>query len=305
MVALQVASVLAAPAESLVDSLGAKRSVFELSDDLVSTPGGFFLRSKVHAVPEGALVAHDKDVIHIISSNGTTLHTSTFTPSNGVGCHNISPAARRSAQFKEGYVVTPSWHNTGPSPVASFTTTWKVPPIPETVDGQILYLFNSIEPNTFQSVIQPVLQFGTTPAGGGDYWAIASWFVVGSDVFYTPLTQVSPGRSLTGVITLQQTMKDLDTGNITGFIYNSVFKGVPISSLTISVGDELTWLQESLEIHGPTQPSKLPRGKTVMGSINIMNQDGQIPNVTWSPCNFTGVTDTADGFCCKYNAQWW
>lgn len=273
------------------------RGADNLSDDVLNTPAGPFLRSKIHAVPQGARVAHIDNLIHIISSNGTTIDTATFSK-NTVGRPNIGAPSRRSAQFSEGYVVSPYWHNTDSSPVAFFSTTWSVPRIPETVDGQILYLFNSMEPDTFESVIQPVLQFGTTPAGGGNYWAIASWFVIGSDVYYTPLTQVLPGRSLTGVITLEKTMKDLDT-NATSFSYNSVFEGFPISSLSMSSDLELKWLQESLEIHGPTGPTELPRGKTTMSSINIMNQDGLRPTVTWAPCNSTGVTDNTDGFGCS------
>ncbi|PPQ82022.1 hypothetical protein CVT25_014647 [Psilocybe cyanescens] len=59
------------------------------------------------------------------------------------------------------------------SPV-SCCTTWTVRPAPEDVDGQLPYIFNSIEPTTsFNAILQPVLQCGISPASEhhGDLWA--------------------------------------------------------------------------------------------------------------------------------------
>jgi len=47
-------------------------------------------------------------------------------------------------------------------------------------------------------MLQPVLQYGVSPAGGGNYWAIASWLVSSNQAFYSPLEAVYPGNSISG-----------------------------------------------------------------------------------------------------------
>ena len=48
-------------------------------------------------------------------------------------------------------------------------------------------------------IIQPVLQWGPSCAGGGNYWSIASWYVWGktcSTASWSPLEYVAPGNLL-------------------------------------------------------------------------------------------------------------
>jgi len=48
------------------------------------------------------------------------------------------------------------------------------------------------------NILQPVLQYGTTPAGGGNYWGIASWYVTDFGASHTTVSQVSPNDILYG-----------------------------------------------------------------------------------------------------------
>lgn len=73
---------------------------------------------------------------------------------------------------------------------------WKVPTAPS-VNGALIYLFNGMEPSDFKWILQPVLQYGVGAAGGGNYWAIASW-LVGSKAYHSPLETVNAADSLTG-----------------------------------------------------------------------------------------------------------
>lgn len=63
-----------------------------------------------------------------------------------------------------------------PKKVSLLYGEWAVPPAPPANDGQILYFWNGVEPDDNSAVLQPVLQWGSTPAGGGAYWAVASWY---------------------------------------------------------------------------------------------------------------------------------
>eukprot|EP00339_Tiarina_fusa_P019438 CAMPEP_0117064550 /NCGR_PEP_ID=MMETSP0472-20121206/45092_1 /TAXON_ID=693140 ORGANISM="Tiarina fusus, Strain LIS" /NCGR_SAMPLE_ID=MMETSP0472 /ASSEMBLY_ACC=CAM_ASM_000603 /LENGTH=182 /DNA_ID=CAMNT_0004784755 /DNA_START=125 /DNA_END=673 /DNA_ORIENTATION=- len=60
-----------------------------------------------------------------------------------------------------------------------------------------LFLARS-DDNSF--VLQPVLQYGSSPAGGGMYWAIASWYV-GDRAFFSNLVNATVGDMMFGTMT--------------------------------------------------------------------------------------------------------
>jgi hypothetical protein len=87
-----------------------------------------------------------------------------------------------------------------------FYAEWVVPPPPGS-SGSTIYIFNGIMNGPFSGlvsgayIIQPVLQWGPSPAGGGDYWALAVWYVLGDCYWrYSSLIQVSPGDKIAGLI---------------------------------------------------------------------------------------------------------
>ncbi|KAJ7697207.1 hypothetical protein B0H17DRAFT_1130514 [Mycena rosella] len=57
---------------------------------------------------------------------------------------------------------------------ANGTILHAVPPAPATYHGQTVYLFNAING---EGVVQSVLAYGPTPAGGGELWFVASWYL--------------------------------------------------------------------------------------------------------------------------------
>lgn len=260
----------------------------------MNTPAGPVLRSKLHPIPQGAHIqqldcAGSSSLIRVLAANGTTINTIKTSP------NSLSGRA-----LSSGYVAYFYWGNTAPSaiPIALFTTTWIVPPIPDSShDSQLLYLFNGLQPTSGVSrILQPVLQYGVSAAGGGDYWSVASWYVSDGEPFFTPAVQVSPGQSLQGILTLTS-VSTTDAGDKV-YGYNSVFAGIPLSSLSISSPVELTFAWEVLEIYNASQASDLPRGTTKMTSINIVDNNGHRPPVSWVPIsadsNF-GVKVVVDG----------
>jgi len=142
-------------------------------------------------------------------------------------------------------------------------------------------LFNSIEPASYDTILQPVLQYGPSAAGGGAYWAVASWYVTGQGAYYTKLVRVNVGQSLQGVITL--------TG-ITGGLYNymSSFSNIRGTTLPLMGSAQLVWATETLESYNVATGSDYPRGSTVFSSINIRTTQGT-PSVWWNI-----VSDSAD-----------
>jgi len=151
-------------------------------------------------------------------------------------------------------------------------------------------LFNSIEPASFNAILQPVLQYGPSAAGGGAYWTVASWYVVGRQAYYTRLVRVAVGQSLQGVITLTST---------SGGKYNYVssFSNVGGTTLTLSNSAQLVWATETLESYNVATGSDYPQGSTVFSAINIRTVAGT-PSVQWNT-----VSDSADGLITTVGVQ--
>jgi hemopexin len=175
-----------------------------------------------------------------------------------------------------GWITYASWLNTTGTPISQFTSIWVVPPAPSTHDGQLLYLFNGMQ--NADHIYQPVLQWGRSPAGGGDFWSVATWYVgpPGGDVFHTAeAVRVEPGRPLIGVMTLEDQTSS-------GFSYTGGFFGVADSGYQVQNIPELTWLIETLEAYSVVQCSDYPPvNRTTFSGIDI-KQGTSRPNVVWT-----------------------
>lgn len=159
-----------------------------------------------------------------------------------------------------------------------FATSWVVPPPPATQNGQTIFLFSGIQNATM--IYQPVLQWGVSAAGGGNYWAVASWYADGQTghSFYSQLANVNPGDGLVGLMTLTNQ-------SATGLSYNCEFQGIANTSLPIDNVEELTWCIETLEAYSIMEPSDYPAAdKTSMTSIEIKTANGDAP-IIWAPVN--------------------
>jgi hypothetical protein len=56
----------------------------------------------------------------------------------------------------------------------------------------VLFIFPGLEPNNWSRIVQPVLQYGFSAAGGGNFWGMADWYVVDGVGVNSPLTTVTP-----------------------------------------------------------------------------------------------------------------
>ncbi|KAJ7493845.1 hypothetical protein FB451DRAFT_449591 [Mycena latifolia] len=251
--------------------------------ETVLTPGGYRVKANIHEIPAGGSLAHVGEEIHVLAANGTVVHKAI----------KGGPTPVKSAVSPEqtGWVAYASWLNTGSSPISSFTTTWKVPAVPAANHGQTVFLFNSIEPNSGTAILQPVLQYGPSAAGGGAFWAVATWYLDSSNTFFTTPVRTSVGATLNGVITLT-------SSSGSSFSYTSAFSNIAGTSLSISGAAQLTWATETLEAYGVTSASDYPAGSTVFSGINLKLASGAVPTVSWSK-----VSDAADGLTTTINTN--
>jgi acylphosphatase len=257
-----------------------------MAEEMVLTPGGYRPKSKVqqveaaHAlhVVAGRLQIHDQagKIVADLGEQPTRAGTGPLMPEQvsraleAPGPKAVVPA------MATGWVVYAYWNNGTGKPITTFKTTWIVPPAPATRSGQIIFLFNGIQNSSM--IYQPVLQWGVSAAGGGNYWAVASWYVdgQGGGAFHSPLVQVSVGQTLVGIMT-----QSGQSGSL--FSYNCQFQGIPGASLAIKNVQELTWCAETLECYGLTRCSDYPATQ-YSGFQAIDIQTGSVnPPTVWTP----------------------
>jgi hypothetical protein len=244
----------------------------KLSDDYVVTPGGARHKSLVHVVEAGSTVSIGADRWIVKNEQGHVYK-------------EILPHLHQVSSLSTGWIVYTSWGNSTGSPVSQVTTSWTVPPFPGTESGQLIYLFNAIEtiivnpdPNLAGGhIFQPVLQWGNSPDGGGNSWAIASWFAgsLTQPSTKTPLVGVTPGMTLTGQITL--------TG-VTGALlnYRCEFLGFPGTVLNVMIPAPYA-CTETLECYGITACTDYPAtDRTRMKSIVVSTQAGTPAGFAWN-----------------------
>ncbi|MHB8390369.1 MAG: sialidase family protein [Acidobacteriaceae bacterium] len=253
--------------------------------DLVLTPGGYRTSSLVHYVEHGVVIDSAQNHLKMLGPNNAVLAD--------LGQLVLKPVGRPLMPFEvtlhpavvpalgSGWIVYASWTENS-KPLTLFTTTWTVPPPPATQSGQTIFLFNGIQNSTM--IYQPVLQWGPSAAGGGNYWSVASWYAdgQGGQAFYTSLVRVNPGQVLVGVMT--------ETGqSASGFNYNCQFSGIANTSLPIQNVQQLTWCVETLECYGLQKCSDYPQTcRTSMSAIEIEVASGPVAPA-WAATN--SVTD--------------
>ncbi|CAE6857583.1 hypothetical protein R69927_07344 [Paraburkholderia domus] len=272
------------------------------SDGLVLTPGGWRPRSKVHLLKKGQHISGKGGRLRVLDGpNGEEIVD--YGPVSNA--HRIknrllnlqSRTARVPASLDEGWIAHTGWTNTTGQPIASFAASWRVPQDPELEQGQQIYLFTGLQHGPDGSyILQPVLQWGQSFAGGGNQWEIGAWYV-GPDLqhtFYSPLAPVNSNDLLTTVIAL----KSQSAG---AFSYVCTINGA--ESMNADDVDELTWACVTLEGYGPgantpmPSCSAYPSSNTTFSNIEIkvgesINNCQDAP-VQWDPvCPFNNCNQS-------------
>lgn len=191
--------------DEYIDTLS---SPLDSAADYQPVPGGLLVhRSCTREIPDGATVVKDatgfdirldgKSVERVPPCEHPPIRADeadTMRHARGQppAVNGWIEASRRTATTNSwGY----AWFN-------KIETKWTVPNAPSS-SGGLIYFFNSLSQNpTTTEILQPVLQYGCcSPAGGGNYWQIRSWFVTSSGTaLYSPKVDVSSGNTITGIV---------------------------------------------------------------------------------------------------------
>lgn len=250
--------------------------------DLTSTPAGYRQKGLVRQVEAGQTIRKTGGSYQIIAADGTVVGKIKRTPKVSMPLD------------ANGWITYTKWSLISGESVLSFATSWAVPPVPSSRDNQLVYLFNGMTTASDTVIIQPVLQFGVSGAGGGDYWSVASWYVTSDgQAFHTQAVKVNPGDVLTGVMT--------EKGNSgQKYSYSSEFKGIANTYLGVEGVEQMQNIYETLEAYNVTGCGDYPTGMTAFREINI-ELWGNISVPNWTPVN--RVTDCGQHASVISNSQ--
>lgn len=150
--------------------------------DYVLVPGGRTHKSCVHEVP-----------------NGVILDETSLAP-----CGYAFLRGNLNLTHGSAWKAWAQVNTTGLPSVSSLNSTWVVPgPPQDTTGGQTLFWWNGVEPADTSAVLQPVLQWGPSAAGGDNSWAYSSWYVSATHgSHFSKLEKVQTGDAVTGRNTL-------------------------------------------------------------------------------------------------------
>jgi len=183
--------------------------------DYLPIPGGYLHPSCVHQIPSGAAV----DTAHgdVRDASGALLAHYDHCEHEARMSNRVRTLAPSEDTPREREIVPADngWVEWAGQNLPAGATTWNyyysqitVPPAPVVQNGQTLFYFGSFQSSQGNGdILQPVLQWGHSAAGGGNYWAVASWQVYNFyggvvEAYVTALMKVAPGNTIAGSIDL-------------------------------------------------------------------------------------------------------
>jgi len=240
------------------------------------TPGGWKHKSCCHHVPSGSRLIENKFGVVVVYPPTSAAYE--LPPCKFPGLRPSKPS-----QSVEGWHVY-TQQNVG-SNLTAFLGQWNVPDLPQSDDGQTLFMFTGVQninwvppnpgPNGPFDIIQPVLQYGPSEAGGGSYWTLASWYVPlnGDSAVWSDLITVNVGDTIFGNMTKLSS---------TGWYINGVQVGGQNTDLSISRPRLISqpWAYVTLEVYDLYQCSDYPTVPLNFQDLQLF-VDGQPEPFQW------------------------
>ena len=147
-----------------------------------------------------------------------------------------------------GWVEYGSWANDSEQKIISFTGTWQVPAEPAVQQGQVIFISMGLQTteNNSDDLFLPVLQWGPSAAGGGDYWAVSCWYQHKGRITYSKLLRVAVGDTIFGSV-----VRTVDNEHGTEWTGSAKVEGSTNGTTSVPViGDiRLAWAFTALEAY--------------------------------------------------------
>ena len=155
---------------------------------------------------------------------------------------------------------------------------------PKVYTGQTIFLFPALEPADMGSILQPVLQYGPSFAGGGNYWAITS--VLGGKLwsgnyYHSALRKVSTGEVISGLMYYIGSCQDR------GCIWGVAMRNSKnTTNLTLNARADTSWrwvFGGAIEVYNINSCSKYPATYDNFYSFEIQDFNNTKHTASWTP----------------------
>jgi hypothetical protein len=241
-------------------------------EDIVNTPFGPASKSNVHYVNKDHNLKYKDGQVEIVNTKSGNVDEVYGSQKSNKTSFDIN-------KYSDGWNTYAYNVLSIEKPFTFFSAKWIVPSPPKASD-QLLYLFNALmgedvleNGNFFNHIVQPVLQWGLSPSGGGKYWAISNWYVNDQDYFYDSLIVVNPGTILQGILK--------QTPSFNGrFSYYSSFYGYP-TGLQIDSLPPLQLAYIALESYNAERSDEYPTNEKIKFFDIHAETDIKNPVIDW------------------------
>jgi hypothetical protein len=168
-----------------------------------------------------------------------------------------------------------------------------VPADPAVKGSQSDFFFSSLEPSSGASILQPVLQWGTSAAGGGQGYFIASWYVAKNHQPYVnAATPVGNGDVIYGQLEGNSCASNGSSCHWTVVATDLTTGSVPVQRIDVTAGDIFNQVQGGVfESYGATSCAMFPASHTAaFSSIQVWGP-------TFNPLTPSWRVQTGDQEC--------
>jgi hypothetical protein len=186
-----------------------------------------------------------------------------------------------------GWVEKASYNVSSGDTYWAFNSNWFVPNDPSYKGLQTVFLFNGLELKDGSAIIQPVLQWGTSYAGGGRYWSMASWYVSPSGATYvSTLMNVGVGDQISGAMYIDY----CNGSQCQWYIDSTDVTTAQTSELKVTLGLAFASANLVLEVYNVLSCTEYPSsGYTTFSNSQLAVYTGGV-NPLWA-----GRVDQSDG----------
>ncbi len=190
-----------------------------------------------------------------------------------------------------GWVEYGSWSDDTADKIICFSGSWRVPAEPAVQEGQVLFISMGLQTTETNSndLFLPVLQWGPSAAGGGNYWSVSCWYQHLGRITYSELLRVVEGDTIFGSIA-----RTVDNEFGTEWVASAKVEGSTSGTTSVPVvGDiELGWAFVALEAYSPEiSCDQFPAsGETTFRDLILKGQSAPLipvwkPTVEFDQCN--------------------
>jgi hypothetical protein len=262
-----------------------------IPEGYVTTPAGLYHSSCVHEVPEGARVEknglvrrRDNSVFQAATRCLFPVRNARHADLSNEGERHEGLRSTSANPTANGWIEYAQLSSS--NDFSQITANWTVPTPPLTpyIPSQTYFTFPGIESDSF--IIQPVIQFGTSGAGGGQYWGMASWQCgPPGGCYHSPLKIISHGDLIHGSISSgctggnclwSITTKDLTTGDTTNFS-------------TIDTDQYYLAFGGSVEVYNLNSCDAFPINGVGFSAISLLYKNGTQVSPSWFSVLTSGV----------------